>query len=76
VAVLPPLTVAAVRASEEGGHVEVLFLESARVYTLERGRADFEELLAQLREGRRVRVKTARPDSDVIEEMEVLPEPD
>jgi len=73
--VLRALTVAAVRGWEDEDHVEVLFLESARVYRLERARPDFDELFGQLREGRRVRIKTAPPDSDVIEDMEVLPEP-
>jgi hypothetical protein len=72
---LRTLTVAAVRGSEEENHVEVLFLESARVYLLERTRPDFDELFGQLREGRSVRITTAPPDSDVIEDMEVLPEP-
>ena len=69
------LTVAAVRGSEEEDHVEVLFLESARVYRLERARPDFDELLGRLREGRRVRITTKAADSDVIEEIDVLPEP-
>jgi hypothetical protein len=73
--VLRALTVAAVRGSEEEDHVEILFLESARIYRLERARPDFEELLGRLREGRRVRITTVAPDSDVIEEMEVLAEP-
>jgi hypothetical protein len=73
--VIRALTVAAVRGSEKEDHVEVLFLESARVYRLERGRPDFDELLGQLREGQRVRLTTVAADSDVIEEMEVLPEP-
>jgi hypothetical protein len=72
--VLRTLTVAAVRGSEEEDHVEVLFLESARVYLLERARPDFDELLGQLSEGRRVRITTAPPDSDVIEDVEALPE--
>ena len=69
------LTVAAVRGSDEEDHVEVLFLESARVYRLERERPDFDELLGQLREGRKVRLTTVAADSDVIEEMDVLLEP-
>jgi hypothetical protein len=73
--VLRALTIAAVRGSEEEDHVEILFLESARVYRLERARPDFDELLGRLREGRRVRITTVAPDSDVIEEMEVLVEP-
>jgi hypothetical protein len=56
------------------GHVEVLFLESARVYQLERARPNFDKLVGQLREGRRVRLTTVRPDSDVILDMEILAE--
>jgi hypothetical protein len=61
------LTVAHVRGSEEEDHVEVLFLESARIYRLERARPEFEELLGRLQEGRRVRVAFTPPDSEVIE---------
>lgn len=61
------LTVASVRGSEEADHVEVLFLESARIYVLERARPDFDELLGRLREGQKVRVTIAPPDGDVIE---------
>jgi hypothetical protein len=68
------LTLAAVRGSEEEGHVELIFLESARIYRLERARPGFDELLAQLHEGRRVRMSTLPPDSDVIDDIEVLPE--
>jgi hypothetical protein len=64
------LTVAAVRGSD---HVEVLFLESARVYRLDRARPDFDELLGRLQEGRRVRVTTAPPDGEVIEDVQLLP---
>jgi hypothetical protein len=65
------LTVARVRGSEEADHVEVLFLESARIYVLERARPDFDELLDRLREGRRVRVAFTPPDGDVIEDVVV-----
>ena len=64
------LTVASVRGSEEEDHVEVLFLESARIYRLERARPDFEELLDRLREGSRVRVSFAAPDADEIDEVQ------
>jgi hypothetical protein len=64
------LTVAAVRGSEEEDHVEVLFLESARIYRLERARPDLDELLGRLREGRRVRVVFTPPDGDVIEDVQ------
>jgi hypothetical protein len=74
VAVPLPLTVAAIRGSEEEDHVEVLFLESPRVYQLERARPNFDKLVSQLREGRRVRLTTVRPESDVILDMEILAE--
>jgi hypothetical protein len=67
------LTVARVRGSEEADHVEVLFLESARIYLLERARPDFDQLLDRLREGQRVRITIAPPDGDVIEEVLALP---
>lgn len=64
------LTVARIRGSEEDDHVEVLFLESARIYVLERARPDFDELLGRLREGERVRIAVAPPDGDVIEDVQ------
>lgn len=63
------LTVAAVRGSDDADHVEVLFLESARIYVLPRSRPDFEELLGRLREGKRVLVAFTPPDGDVIEDV-------
>lgn len=68
------LTVARIRGSEEADHVEVLFLESARIYVLERARPDFDQLLARLREGHKVRITTAPPDSDVIEDVQPCPQ--
>lgn len=67
------LTVARIRGSEDDDYLEVLFLESARIYLLERARPDFDELVAHLREGQRVRVALAPPDSDVIEELWSVP---
>ena len=67
------LSVARVRGSEEADHVEVLFLESARIYLLERSRPDFDQLLDRLREGQRVRITIAPPDGDVIEDVQALP---
>lgn len=64
------LTVAHVRDSEKDDHVEVRFLESARIYTLSRERPDFDELLDRLQEGRRVRVVFPPPDGDVIEDVQ------
>ena len=67
------LTVAAVRGSEEEDHLEVLFLESARIYLLPRARPDFDELRDRLREGRRVRIELASLDADVIEDVRARP---
>ena len=67
------LTVAHVRGSEDEDHVEVLFLESARIYVLQRTRPDFDELLGKLREGQRVRIAVAPPDGDVIEDVRTCP---
>jgi hypothetical protein len=64
------LTVAAVGGSEEGDYVEVRFLESARIYRLERARPDFDQVLGRLREGQRVRITTDPPDGDVIADMQ------
>jgi hypothetical protein len=67
------LTVARVRGWEEADHLEVLFLESARIYLLERARPDFDQLLDRLREGQRVWITIAPPDGDVIEDVRALP---
>lgn len=66
------LTVASVRGTDEAAHVEVLFLESARVYLLERARPDFGLLLDRLHEGQRVRIATTVPDGEVIDDVEAL----
>jgi hypothetical protein len=63
------LTVAAVDGLEGDDHVEVRFLESARIYVLPRSRPDFEELVGRLREGKRVLVAFTPPDGDVIEDV-------
>jgi hypothetical protein len=63
------LTVAAVDGAEDEDHVEVRFLESARIYLLPRSRPDFEELLGRLREGTRVLVAVTPPDGDVIDHV-------
>lgn len=51
----------------------MLFLESARIYLLERTRPNFDELLGLLREGQRVRIAVAPPDGDVIEDVHACP---
>jgi len=68
------LTVAQVRGLDDAGaeYVQVLFLESARIYLLARARPDFEDVLTRLREGERVRIATAPPDGDVIGEVEAV----
>jgi hypothetical protein len=69
------LTVAHVRSREDAEHVEVLFLESARIYTLPMKQPASDELLQRLhnaeREGRRVRVGLAALDSDVIQDVQL-----
>ena len=69
------LTVAHIRSMEGVDHVEVLFLESARIYTLLRQQPGFDELLELLREAeherRAVRVGLASLDSDAIEDVQV-----
>jgi hypothetical protein len=62
-------TVAGVRGSAEVDHVEVLFLESARIYRLEKTRPDFDELIGRLREGERVRIALAPPDGSAIRDV-------
>jgi hypothetical protein len=66
-------TVAGVRGSEDVGHVEVLFLESARIYRLEKTRPDFDRLVGRLREGERVRIAVAPPDGSAIEDVQSRP---
>lgn len=68
------LTVARVRTPEEADYVEVLFLESARVYELRRDRSDFDGLIALLRaaelDGRPIKVGFASLDSDEIQDVQ------
>jgi hypothetical protein len=68
------LTVAQVRGLDdaEAAYVQVLFLESARIYLLARVRPDFEDVLTLLREGERVRIATVRPDGDLIDDVEAV----
>lgn len=67
------LTVAQVRGSDEDDQVEVLFLESPRIYTLSRKRSDFAEVLARLAPNRPVTVGLASLDADVIEDVRAGP---
>ena len=66
-------TVAGVRGSEDVDHHEVLFLESARIYRLEKTRPDFDKLVGRLREGARVRIAVAPPDGSAIEDVQTSP---
>ncbi|MFQ5526720.1 MAG: hypothetical protein ACE5GX_10715 [Thermoanaerobaculia bacterium] len=66
------MTVAHVREPEGEGYVEVMFLESARIYRLERESPAFEEalrLLTQAVEGGVLRISLASIDSDTIEHV-------
>lgn len=67
------LTVAAVRGPEDGDHVEVLFLESPRIYRLARGHPDFDDVLERLRRSERdgapVKVSFTSVESDEIEQV-------
>ena len=69
------LTVAKVRSREDADYVEVLFLESARIYKLPRKQPRFDELLHRLqvaeREGQLVNLALASPRSDVIEDVRI-----
>lgn len=64
------LTVAKVRTPEGADHVEVLFLESARIYRLATARADIDQVLARLHEGGTVRVILASWDTDVVADVQ------
>jgi hypothetical protein len=65
------MTVAHLRESEEAAHVQVVFLESARIYTLRGDNPAFEQALEILRDAcarpRRVNVGLASLESDIIE---------
>lgn len=65
-----PMTVANIRAAETTDFVEVVFLESARFYRLERSNRNFTEALELMQrawsEGGTVMVALEAPDSDVI----------
>ncbi|NTU90438.1 MAG: hypothetical protein HGB29_02600 [Chlorobiaceae bacterium] len=67
------MTVADIRFPEEGEVVEVLFLESARFYRLQKGNADYVGMLARLKDamtaGETVTLCFDAIDSDLIEEV-------
>lgn len=65
------MTVAHLRESEEADHVQVMFLESARIYTLRRDNPAFDQILRSLRDAQErqclVNVGFASLESDTIE---------
>ena len=65
------MTVAQIRDSEGTEDVEVVFLESARFYTLSRKKPQHQLILKALRtsmaKGTKIKVRFASPGSDVIE---------
>jgi hypothetical protein len=67
------MTPARVRERAGSDHVDVAFLESARLYKLFRSHRRMTEAVDQLREaistGRVVQIRLASLDSDVIEEV-------
>lgn len=69
----PDLTVARVRTPEGADYVEVLFLESARIYRLPYDCPGFDQLLDCLRNAefskRPVRVALASPFSEIIRDV-------
>lgn len=69
------LTVAQIRSSRGADHVDVLFLESPRIFKLLGPQEGFDELLERLRgaerERRAVRVGLASLDSDAIVDVQL-----
>lgn len=67
------MTVANIRDEAGVDHVDVVFLESARFYRLDRDLAKFEKALQTLRqalnEKRTVRVELESPHSDIIRDV-------
>ena len=67
------MTVAHIRERREAASVDVMFLESARVYKLPRAHPSFDRVLGQLRDAvahRRVlHVTLVSPDSEIIEDV-------
>jgi hypothetical protein len=68
------LTVARVRERPEADSVDVMCLESARIFRLPRGHARFDELLSRLLRavtaGRPVSVTLTSPHGDIIDDVE------
>lgn len=67
------LTVARIRTREGADHVEVLFLESARIYRLPNDCPGFDQLLRSLRDAEAsrqpVRVVLASPLGEIIRDV-------
>jgi hypothetical protein len=67
------MTPARLRERRGSDHVDVAFLESARLYKLLRSHPRFADAVGQLRTaistGKVVRIRLAAVDSDVIEEV-------
>jgi len=68
------MTVAQIREQKGADHVEVVFLESARIYRLPRQNPAYDEALRLLRDAlannRALQVGLASLDSDIIEEIQ------
>ena len=68
------MTVAQIREQKGADHVEVVFLESARIYRLPRKNPAYDEALTLLRDAlanhRVLQVGLASLDSDIIEEIQ------
>ncbi len=68
------MTAAHIRELQGAEFVEVMFLESARIYKLVKGNSKYEEILKRLREAvekkRTVRVQLNLPHGNVIENAE------
>ena len=66
------VTVAKIR-EQQGDHVEVIFLESARFYRLLKKHPKYEVILETLRKalasGTKVRVRSTSPDGETIENV-------
>jgi len=68
----------AVHVRQEAGteNMEVVFLESARFYKLQRKNPKFEAILREVREAiaqkQRVRVLLDSPNGDVLEDVEIV----
>jgi hypothetical protein len=67
------MTVARIRERTGADSVDVMFLESARIYKLARSNPSFDRILAQLRNAmarrRPLTIRLASLDSDVIDDV-------